>query len=442
MSEYVYVDVNLNQSDNITAGPRPLTRQILRTTPIVPVGGQWDVIVNRLILNSCLMPIWIPQLTTTQDTKTTAAGQWQTVYSVGLRCRISDPNSGAETQYIASAPIFLTSCRRDTSAPQGRPIGNDKIEIKQPKSAFCHIYDPMQIIEMFNQGLTAAYIQLDQTLRGSQWAADFPNLYEQLEAPYMVYDPTQQNMKILAKPYVLWQNLVEGDWASNPYMYIEITFSASCYPLLQGFYCMYDNLNTKTQTPYDIVLKSGSQYNQTQAAYLTLLESGGPTAFQGPSYQQGPPFQFIGQSKMPIYNNNDTGVPTVMIFQQSYPGAMWSNLTAVQKIILITDMPIRVELTDDDNYMQNAPTAGSSSQSVMCDFFPDNLSAGSSTSLIVYNSATVSTGRRINLLTAGAITQFTISAYWVDAYGNQFPLLTTDASRPSMVKLVFIKKTE
>ena len=40
----------------------------------------------------------------------------------------------------------------------------------------------------------------------------------------------------------------------------------------------------------------------------------------------------------------------------------------------------------------------------------------------------------------GRLSKAEISAYWLDAAGNQFPLYATDYSRPSSVKLAFIKK--
>jgi hypothetical protein len=215
-------------------------------------------------------------------------------------------------------------------------------------------------------------------------------------------------------------------------MEITISFSAECYPLLQGFYCRYNNLNTLNSTPYDIDLIPISNTNLQKGLYLT--QSG--TASLGPQYLQGPPFNFDGTSKDPIYNSSEN-VPTIAVWQQSYANAAWTNLSAVQSIQLITDMATRQELTDDANQSQQTSNLQTS---ILCDFFPDNLSGGAMSSVIVYNSPTIDNGRIIKLESPAPLVQFSISAYFTDSWGNRFPLLTTDQTRPNTIKLCFIKK--
>lgn len=425
----IYVDINLNSSENLNAGPRHLTRQIIRSTPVLEKAEDYSVVVSRLVLNSALLPIWIPQLKNIQSYKTYPN---ETVYDVGLTAYITDTHSGGVTTYQGSAPVIFEPTR-PIQPPTGKLLPSGDYEVNQPKSAYCHVYDVGQIVEMFNKAFLNAFIGLNIQLQSTQWAADHPTLFQELEAPYFQYDFSQQNMKILAKPYALFQNVSDTDLQPYPYMTIEISFSAQCYTLLQGFYCKYNNLNTLRSTPFDIILKPISSANQQQALYLT--QSG--TSSLGPLYSVGAPFNFAGNSKDIIFNESEN-VPTIAVWQQSYQSAAWTNLSAVQSIQLITDLSTRQELVDDANQSQSA---SSSQSSILCDFFPDNLQGGAMSSVIVYNSPTIDNGRVIKLQSVGALMSFSISAFFVDFMGNKFPLMVTDSTRPNTIKLCFIKKS-
>lgn len=424
----IYVDINLNSSQHLNAGPRHLERQIMRATPILDKSEEYSVVVSRLVLNSALLPIWIPQL---KQIQTEHAAPNETVYDVGLKCYITDQHSGGVTSYQSSAPVIFEPTR-PIQPPVARPLQGGFYEVDQPKSQYCHVYDVGQIIEMFNKAFLGAFIGLYQQLQGTQWAADHPVLFQELEAPYFQYDFNQQNMKILAKPYALYQNVSDTDVQPYPYLTIEISFSAQCYCLLQGFYCKYNNLNTLHSTPYDIVIKPVSSMNQQQALYLTQQA----TSSLGPMYSAGAPFNFGGTSKDIIFNESEN-VPTIAIFQQSYAGAAWTNLSAVQSIQLITDLSSRQELIDDPNQASGTTSAQSS---ILCDFFPDNLQGGAMSSVIVYNSPTIDNSRVIKLQSVGQLMGFNISAYFIDYMGNKYPLMVTDNTRPNTIKLCFIKK--
>ena len=430
MTDIVYLDVNLNSSNAITAGPRPLSRQVNRTVPIVDKQNEYDVCVVRMVLNSALLPIWIPQLKEVQPSKTSPN---MTVYQVGLTCKIYDTNTGQVQQTIQTSAPVLYSPVRPIQPPQAKPLYGDFVQVEQPKSAYCHVYDVGQIIQMFNKALMTAYIPLFSQLNETPWAADHPTLIEQLETPYFSYDYTLQNLKLSGKPYVIFQDITEEDgFVSLPYMDITISFSAECFNILQGFYCRYNNLNTSVSTPFDIEIIPVGNQNLQRGLYLNSAA----TSTTGPTYSQGPPYAFGGSSSNPIYNESED-VPTIAIWQQSFQGAIWSNLTAVQSIILVSDLSIRPENVDNPNLSSNTTSL---SVAILTDFFGDNQQPGNLTSPIIYNSPTIETGRKINLQSPSPLTQFTISAYWLDAAGNQFPLYATDYSRPSSVKLAFIKK--
>ena len=424
----IYVDINLNSSQHLNAGPRHLERQIMRSTPILDKAEEYSVIVSRLVLNSALLPIWIPQLRQIQNEHDAPN---ETVYDVGLKAYLTDQHTGAVTTYQSyKSAVFEPT--RPIQPPVARPLQGGFYEVEQPKSQYCHVYDVGQIIEMFNKAFLSAFIGLYQQLQGTQWAADHPVLFQELEAPYFQYDFNQQNMKILAKPYALYQNVSDTDVQPYPYLTIEISFSAQCYCLLQGFYCKYNNLNTLHSTPYDIVIKPVSSMNQQQALYLTQQA----TSRLGPMYSAGAPFNFGGTSKDIIFNESEN-VPTIAIFQQSFAGAAWTNLSAVQSIQLITDLSSRQELIDDPNQASGTTSAQSS---ILCDFFPDNLQGGAMSSVIVYNSPTIDNSRVIKLQSVGQLMGFNISAYFIDYMGNKYPLMVTDNTRPNTIKLCFIKK--
>ena len=429
MTDIVYLDVNLNSSEAITAGPRPLTRQVVRSVPIINNQNEYDVCVVRMVLNSALLPIWIPQLKSIQPQKEAPNA---TVYQVGLTCRIYDQISGQVQQTIQTSAPVIYQPTRPITPPQGTPIGGGYVKIEQPKSPYCHVYDIGQIIQMFNRALMVAYIPLFQQLNQTQWALDHPTLMQQLENPYFSYDFNMQNLKLNAKPYICFQDITETGVVSLPYMEITISFSAECFNLLQGFYCRYNNLNTSVSTPFDIdIIPIGNQ-NLQRGLYLT--QAG--TVSVGPQYTQGPPYNFEGSSSNIVYSESEN-VPSIAIWQQTFSGAIWSNLTAVQSIVLLSDLSIRPENIDNPNLSGNSTSL---SMPLLTDFFGDNQQPGNLTSPIIYNTPTLESGRKINLQSTGPLTQFTISAYWLDFAGNQFPLYATDFSRPSTIKLAFIKK--
>ncbi len=430
MADIIYLDINLNTSDSITAGPRPLSRSINRSVPILNKGDDYDVVVSRLILNSALLPIWIPQLKKIQPQQEAPN---YTVYQVGLTCRIYDQISGQVQQTIQTSAPVIYQPTRPIIPPKTTPLGNGYVEVPQPKSAYCHVYDVGQIIQMFNRALMVAYIPLFQQLNETQWAYDHPTLMQQLEAPYFTYDFTMQNLKINAKPYICFQDITETGVVSLPYMEITISFSAECFSLLQGFYCRYNNLNTSVSTPFDIDLVPIGNQNLQSGLYLT--QAG--TATVGAQFTKGPPYNFEGSSANIIYSESEN-VPTIAVWQQSFAGAIWSNLCAVQSIVLLSDLGVRNELVDNPNLSQSL--GSNLNAQVLCDFFPDSLIPGNMSSPMVYNAPTLSTGRRINLQGSQPLTAFNISAYFTDPQGDLFPLYSTDFSRTSSIKLAFIKR--
>lgn len=387
--DIIYIDLNLTQ--DTTIHPAPISRQVVRTAPILKNAGDYVMAVARASFPQMSIPMWQPTLRFGQMPDISGYCT-ETIYYITL----SYVNSVGISTNSDSIPLKVIPSIMGTPVPRINPaVGLQE----QPADGFNDVFDMDTVVRMHNNAFATAFASL----------ATKVTLPAGTTAPYMSYNPTTQLLNITAFPYSSYQAMNAGTEIRSEG--IQIWYSASYYSFLPGWSMKVFNSQTK---------------NSASTGYKDiLLTTGG-----------------IAGSFTPANNQRTPTDPTQaqIIYLQEWPG--FQAFRALMRIQILgsglnsalesTDVPV-VDISKGNNDLQTA---------IICDFDPDEGVAGGFQQQLVYAPQSIIPGARfIDMLQGVNIQSFTIAVAWLDSLGRSRPMYTFSTSQAASIKLVFVKKS-
>lgn len=387
--DIIYVDLNLTQ--DTTTHPAPISRQVVRTSPILKNAGDYVMAVARASFPQMSIPMWQPTLRLGQMPDISGYCT-ETIYYITL----SYINGGGASVSSDSVPLKVIPSIMGTAVPRIDPaVGL----VDQPSDGFNDVFDMDTVVRMHNNAFETAFASLSSKV----------TLPAGTIAPFMAYNSATQLLSISAFPYSSYQSMNAGTEVRSEG--IQIWYSASYYSFLPGWSMKVYNSQTKNSVANgykDILLTTGGIVGSFTPAN-GLRQPTDPTQAQIIWMQEWTGFQaFRALMRIQILGSGLN--------------------TALESV----DVPV-VDISKGNNDLQTA---------IICDFDPDEGIAGGFQQQLVYAPQSIIPGARfIDMLQGVNIQSFTLSVAWLDSLGRSRPMYTFSTSQAASIKLVFVKKS-
>lgn len=401
-SDIIYLDLNLNGSSDVH--PTPLSRQVVRTSPILSDVGSYSMAVARASFPQMSIPMWQPTLRLGQFADADGYPS-DTEYTITLAYVKGD---GSAPINSISVPLRVLRTLMQIQPP---PIDPTRGLLGQPDNGFSDVFDMDTITRMHNNAFTEAFADLSTKVTNAGITLPAGTI-----APYMTYVETTQLLTITAFPYSAYQTMVTGKPSEvTSQAGIQIWYNAAYVSYLAGWSLRTYNNSTK---------KSAATQNKD-----VLLMTGG---IQGSYY-----YTDGAANNVPIPSDPSTAFVT---FNQEWPGFFVFRAlmriqiigTGLNSVLEGVDLPL-AEISRGGTDLQSA---------VICDFDPDTGTAGAFQQPLIYTPSSVIPGARfIDLMPNKDLQNFSISIEWQDSLGRSRPMYAFSQAQSASIKLVFVKKS-